>query len=118
MFKKNSVPPQAAAYAQKRMEIIQSQFESKVFSGTHDGVTVSVSGTRKLQSIAGAEAVAVGSVMQASEIAYAQLEHARNLMLVQLRNEVQKMHRVDIKAMVPEIAAAVLFMEQRQSLAS
>jgi DNA-binding protein YbaB len=118
MFKRNSVPPQAAAYAQKRMEIIQSQFESKVFSAMHDGVTVSVTGTRKLQSISGADPVSVGAVMQASELAYAQLEYERNLMLVQLRNEVQKMHRVDIKTMVPDIAAAVLFMEQRQSLAS
>lgn len=118
MFKKSGVSPQAAAYAQKRMEVIQSQFESKVFTGSHDGVTVSVAGTRKLHAISGADPVAVTSVLQASENAYAQLEYERNLMLVQLRNEVQKMHRVDIKAMVPEIAAAVLFMEQRQSLAS
>ncbi len=118
MFKRNAIPPQAAAYAQKRMEVIQSQFEVKVFSGSHEGVVVHVLGTRKLQGISGADSVSVSAVMAASEQAYAQLEYERNLMLVQLRNEVQKMHRVDIKAIVPEIAAAVLFMDQRQSLAS
>ena len=118
MFKSTASNPKAMMAAQKELEAIQSNFERQEFRAEHDGVTVTIMGDRTMKSIDGADEqgkVNIADLLTAYNQAADTLEHQRNLHLVRLRNQIQKQFRVDIKAMIPEIAAAVVYMEQRSA---
>jgi hypothetical protein len=115
MFKQK-MNPAAMLKAQEQMEAAMNEFEKQTFQAVFKGVTVTLLGTRIVQSVIsddGNEAVNVGDFMTAYQSVSADMEHQRNVHLVRIRNNIMKSHKVDIKSMVPDIAAAVAYMDSR-----
>jgi hypothetical protein len=120
MFNKNAMNPNAVMHAQAKMEEVINQFDVRTFSATEGDVTVTLYGNRKLKSVVADDSALVDTknVESAFERVSEELEYQRNVKLVQIRNEVMKKYRVDIKSMVPDIASAVADLSARQAKAS
>lgn len=110
MFKQKS--NLALVETQQEMETLMTLFEQKVFSSTHEGVTVSLYGTMEMKSVESAgEEMSKSAFNHAYQTALKELKSARSVALIKIRNNIQKKHRVDMAAIVPEMKDAISYMD-------
>ncbi len=117
---KQSVSPKIMAKIQERVEAVQNQFEQQEFEASSGDVKLTITGDFKLKSVvstSGKADISIVDLQEANRIAVDELEHQRSIHLLRIRNQINKDHRVDIKSLVPEVAAAVAYMDKRQSKA-
>jgi hypothetical protein len=115
MFKQK-MNPAAMLKAQEQMEAAMNEFEKQTFQAIFNGTKVTLLGTRIVQSVScdnDSGSVDIADFMTAYQSVSADMEHQRNVHLVRIRNNIMKSHKVDIKSMVPDIAAAVAYMDSR-----
>lgn len=112
MFNKQS--NKAMVETQQEMESLMTRFEKQVFEAVNGDVALSLYGTMEIASLDAPELMSLPAFNAAYEKAIADLKKARAVALVKIRNNIQKRHRVDMSAIVPEMKEAVAYLNSLQ----
>lgn len=106
----------AISAAQKKIEALMASFETKEFKAEQNGITVVLLGDMSLHSVSGD--VTSQNIMAAYQIAKSALEHERAVNFARVRNEILSQYKFDVKNVVPEIAKAIAYLNNKREQAA